>query len=96
MLKGKKFNAFALTQLVLDADGENRQVVDLHGDALQGKFTDADYHVGEHALDGTGRERRVVARHVGGKAVHSDGLSYYRVCVVFAVRIRHLLVLVFL
>ena len=37
-----------------------------------------------------------MARHVGGETVHSDGLSYYRVCVVFAVRIRHLLVLVFL
>ena len=39
------------THLVLDAQAEDRQVVDLHGNALQIQLSDAVHSIGKHTLD---------------------------------------------
>ena len=80
--------------LVSYADGEDGEVVDLHCDTLQGEFLDARYHVGNHALDGSLRERSVVASHVFGQAVEVYRLSDDWIGVVLAVCLWHLGVLI--
>ena len=59
---------------VLDAQGEDGKVGNLHVLALQEQLLDAAYHVGEHTLDGTLGEWRVVTGHVGSQLVQVDGL----------------------
>ena len=80
---------------MLDADAENSKVINLYRNALKAKLSDTNHHVGEHTLHGTRRERSVVARHVLGETVDADGLGDGRTGVILAVRLRHLLVLVF-
>ena len=60
--------------LVLDADGEDGEVVDLHVLALQEQLLDAVHHVGEQTLDDALREGSVVARHVFREPCQVDGL----------------------
>ena len=70
--------------LVDDADGEDGEVVYLHGDVLEHQLLDASHHVGEHSGDGTWREWRVVFRHVLGEFGDADGLRYYWASVILA------------
>lgn len=76
------------------ADGEDGEVVNLHSETLQGEFLDARYHIGNHALDGSLRERSVVASHVFGQAVDVYRLSDDWIGVILAVCLWHLGVLI--
>lgn len=78
-----------------DANGENGEVVDLHGVAAEDEFLDALHHVGEDAAYGTSREGCVVARHVLGELVDADGCGDCRTGIVLAVRSWELFVVVF-
>ena len=57
--KSNVLDAFAFLRAVgegkslLDADAENGEVGNLHGDTLQNQFSYAAHHVGEHTLDGS-------------------------------------------
>ena len=60
----------------LEAYGEDGQVGNLHGHALQGELLDALHHVGQHSVDDALREGSVVGGHVLGqvfKVVHLSG-----------------------
>ena len=70
---------------VLDAEGEDGKVGNLHVLAFEQQLLDAADHVGEHAVDGSLGERGVVVRHVLGQTVQVDGLFDDRVGVVLAV-----------
>lgn len=78
-----------------DADGENGEVVDLHGVAAEDEFLDALHHVGEDAAYGSCREGCVVARHVLGELVDADGCGDCRTGIVLAVSPWELFVVVF-
>ena len=78
-----------------DADGENGEVVDLHGVAAEDEFLDALHHVGEDAAYGSCREGCVVARHVLGELVDADGCGDCRTGIVLTVSSWKLLVVVF-
>ncbi len=78
-----------------DANGENGEVVDLHGVAAEDEFLDALHHVGEDAAYGSCREGCVVARHVLGELVDADGCGDCRTGIVLAVRSWELFVVVF-
>ena len=78
-----------------DANGENGEVVDLHGVAAEDEFLDALHHVGEDAAYGSCREGCVVARHVLGELVDADGCGDCRTGIVLAVRSWKLFVVVF-
>ena len=78
-----------------DANGENGEVVDLHGVAAEDEFFDALHHVGEDAAYGSCREGCVVARHVLGELVDADGCGDCRTGIVLAVRSWELFVVVF-
>ena len=78
-----------------DANGENGEVVDLHGVAAEDEFLDALHHVGEDAAYGSCREGGVVARHVLGELVDADGCGDCRTGIVLAVRSWKLFVVVF-
>jgi hypothetical protein len=56
-----------------DADGEDGQVVELHGGAVHHQLLDARHGIGQDALDGARRIGRVVACHVLGEVGHSEG-----------------------
>ena len=62
------------TAPVLDADGEDGKVGNLHVLALQQQFLDTVHHVGEHASDGSLGEWCVVVRHVLGQSFERHGL----------------------
>ena len=78
-----------------DANGENGEVVDLHGVAAEDEFLDALHHVGEDAAYGSCREGCVVARHVLSELVDADGCGDCRTGIVLAVRSWELFVVVF-
>lgn len=78
-----------------DANGENGEVVDLHGVAAEDEFLDALHHVGEDAAYGSCREGCVVARHVLCELVDADGCGDCRTGIVLAVRSWKLFVVVF-
>lgn len=82
------------SHLVDDADGEDGKVVYLHSLVLEYELLHAAHHVGEKALDGTLRERRVVARHVFGEFIDTDGFCYYWSRIILAIRFLDCLVLV--
>lgn len=73
------------TAPVLDADGEDGEVGNLHVLALQQQLLDAAAHVGEHPLDGSLGERGVVVRHVLGQSFERYGLLNHRVGEILAV-----------
>ena len=74
VLRGRELCRSGRSQLLSpDACREDGQIVKLHSFALQHQLSDAAYHIGQHALDGSLRVRRIVLRHVLGHSVDVDG-----------------------
>lgn len=82
------------SHLVDDADGEDGKVVNLHCLVLEHELLHTAHHIGEKAFDGTLRERGVVARHVFGEFIDTDGFCYYWSRIILAIRFLDCLVLV--
>ncbi len=84
----------ACSHLVDDADGEDGEVVYLHCLILEHELLHTAHHIGEKAFDGTLRERGIVARHVFGEFIDTDGFCYYWSRIILAIRFLDCLVLV--
>ena len=82
------------SHLVDDADGEDGEVVYLHCLILEHELLHTAHHIGEKAFDGTLRERGIVARHVFGEFIDTDGFCYYWSRIILAIRFLDCLVLV--
>lgn len=61
---------------VLDAEGEDAQLIKSHGLALEQQLTQAHLHLDEHATDGGLREYAVVRGHVRDELVELHQLAY--------------------
>src|SRR5574344_1277799 len=61
----------------LQTYAEDGKVVYLHVLAVEQKFLDTRHHIGEHALDGTSRVRRVVDSHMFDELLDVDDLIGY-------------------
>ena len=80
------------SRLVLDTNGEDGEVGNLHCDALEHQLSDARYHVGNHTLNRSSRKWGVVTCHVIYELVDVVGLSDDRIGEELAIGIRHLLI----
>ena len=58
----------------LDAQGEDGEVIELHGISLEGELMDAAHHVLQDAVDGALRVWRVVQAHVFGELLEVERL----------------------
>jgi len=74
----------------LQSEGEDCQVVELHLLRLEEEFADTAHHVAEHAVDGAGREWRVVRRHVLHQTIEVDDGVVSSASAVHAVVVRRL------